>query len=171
MQMLGARFRLGLHRARWVASVLGSIVGGKHLSLRNGVDVRVDVEGAVAAVVHDARAVDLPVVVLWATAIHAVFDAAGNPGLTLILPGLVDHSWRKGDQLAEVTAVQHELRNLLAGDGEGDFRRLRLHGTHVAAAYINLGGYGSDRKLRVHPLLTRDADYDPVGCKPLEPLG
>ena len=72
----------------------------------DGVHVGVNVECGVAAVVHDAGAVQLPVVVLGAAAVHAVLHAAGDSGLTFVLPGLVDDAGRKRDQLGEVAAVQ-----------------------------------------------------------------
>ena len=66
----------------------------------------INVERRVAAVVHDAGAVELPVVVLGAAAIHAVFHAAGDAGLAFVLPGLIGHAGRERDELGKVATVQ-----------------------------------------------------------------
>src|ERR1700744_3654503 len=54
VKMFGARLGLREHRTRSVAAVLRSIIGGKHLSLGNGIDVGINVERSIAAVIHQA---------------------------------------------------------------------------------------------------------------------
>jgi hypothetical protein len=82
------------------------------------VHIGVDVERGVAAVVHDACPVELPVVVLWAATVQAIFNAASDTGLTLILASLADDAGGERDELTKVATIQDYLCDLLACDGE-----------------------------------------------------
>ena len=97
------------------------------MSLGDRINVWVDVERAVTAVIHQARTIKLPVVVLGTSPIDAVGDTTTYTGLPLILASLIDNAWRKRNQLAEVTAIENELRDLLAGNREGYLGGLGLH--------------------------------------------
>ena len=78
---------LGFHfdGARTVAAVLSAVVRGKHFEFGDGIEAGIDVQGGVGAVVHVVPAVEFPVVVLDAAAIHAVADVAVNTNVTFIV--------------------------------------------------------------------------------------
>ena len=75
-----------------VAAVLSAVVRGENFEFGNGFRVGVDVEGGVAAVIHVVAAVELPVVVLRAAAIHAVGDVAVHADFGVVLTGLAHHA-------------------------------------------------------------------------------
>ncbi len=112
-----ARFGFDFYGAGAVAAVLSTIVRGKNLEFRYGFRIGVDVERGVAAIVHIVAAVELPVVVLRAAAIHAVQHVAVHADFGVVLSRLTDHARGEVDELREVAAIEDKLANLFACDG------------------------------------------------------
>src|SRR5450759_1204283 len=140
----GPGFEFRLDRAGAAASVLRPVVRGQHLELRDRVYAGKNVQAAVAAIVHVVAAVEFPVVVLDTAAIYAVLNAAHDPDLALILPGLIADAGDKSYQLREVAAVQFQLGDFLAGDGASHFRTLSFHLGHGCALDGHLDGGTAD---------------------------
>ncbi len=109
-------FRDGFDGCRAVAPVLSAVIRGQDFYLGHGIDVRIGVERAVAAVIHVVAAVELPVVVLGASAIDAESDVAVNANRTFVLARLIANTWNEGDELREITAIQDKLVDLLVSD-------------------------------------------------------
>jgi len=95
VELAGAGLGLDFDGAGAVAAVLRAVVGGEDFEFGDSFEVGIDVEGGVTAVIHVVAAVELPVVVLGAAAVHAVGDVAGHADQTFIGAGLADHRrWR-----------------------------------------------------------------------------
>ena len=133
VELIRPALGFNLDRAGTVAAVLGAIVRGEYFELSNGVDAGIDVQRAVAAVVHVVAAVEFPVVVLGATAIHAKGDAAVDADLRLIHSGLVAHARDQAHQGREIPAVEFELGKFFPGDCAREFGGLGLDLGHVGA--------------------------------------
>src|SRR5262245_26899916 len=83
---------LGFHfyRTRTVPPVLCAVIGRQNLKFGDGFWIWVYVEGGVGPVVHVVAAIQFPVVVLGAAAVHAVRHVAVNAYLGVILTRLAD---------------------------------------------------------------------------------
>src|SRR2546423_4915682 len=114
MEALGARLGLHLNRARTISSVLGAVVGGQHAEFGDGIQAGINIQGAVTAIIHAVAAIDLPVVVLRAAAVHAELHVAENSDSAFILSGLIADSGSERDQLGEIASVKLQLRDLFS---------------------------------------------------------
>ena len=170
MEGAGAGFEFRLNRAGAVASVLRPVVRGQHLELRDRVDTGKNVQAAVAAIVHVVAAVEFPVVVLDAAAIHAVLNAAHDSDLALVLSGLIADAGDKSYQLREIAAVQLQLGDFLAGDGAGHFRTLSFHLGYGCALDGHLDGGTADLQSHVDASFLGNIQDNALGQVPFEAL-
>ncbi len=105
MERGATRFDLGFDGTGPVAAVLRAIVRGEDLEFGDGFEVGINIEGGVAAVVHIVATVELPVVVLGATAIHAESHIAVDTDFAIVIASLVDHARGEGNELGKIAAV------------------------------------------------------------------
>ncbi len=133
MKAVGAGLGLDFHRARPVAAVLGAVIRGQHFEFGDGLQAGIDVQRAVAAVIHVVAAVQFPVVVLHTAAVDAEAYVAVDADRAFILAGLIAYAGDQRDQLREVPSVQLQLGNLLSVYGAGKVRRLGLHLGNITA--------------------------------------
>src|SRR5882762_4384269 len=96
-ELVRPRLRFDFYRAGPIAAVLRSVIRCEHLKFSNRVDAWIHVQRGVATVVHVVAAVQFPIVVFDAAAVHAVADVAVDAYGSLILSGLVTHSWGQRD--------------------------------------------------------------------------
>ncbi len=109
-----------------IAAILRAVVRGQHFELCDGIDAGVNVQRAVAAVIHVVAAIEFPVVVLDAAAVHGETDAAIDTDRSFVLSSLVAHAGDQGYKAGEVATVEFELGDFLSGNGAGKFGRLSL---------------------------------------------
>ena len=112
-----SRFGFDFDGAGAVAAVLGAVIRGENFEFRDGFRVGIDVECGIAAIVHVVAAVQLPVVVLGASAVHAVSHVAVHTDFGVVLSRLTDHARGEVDELREVAAIEDKLANLFSGNG------------------------------------------------------
>src|SRR5215472_2558063 len=117
-----SRFGFDFNRAGTVTTVLCAIVRSEDFEFGDGLRIRINVQGSVASVIHVVAAIKLPVVVLGATAVHAVGDVAVDADFGVVWTGLADQAGRRINELGEIASVQHEVIDRLAGDGAGEIR-------------------------------------------------
>ncbi len=144
MECLRSALGLDFDRSRTVAAILRAVIRGQNFELRNRVNAGINVQRAVAAVIHVVAAVQFPVVVLGAAAVHAERNAAVDADLRLILSRLVAYAGDQRDQRSEVAPIQFELSDLFPGDSAGQFGRLRLNLRYVLAFDDHFGGRRAD---------------------------
>src|ERR1035438_252804 len=77
-----------------VAAVLRAVGGGQDFKFGDRFEVGIDVQRGIAAIVHVVPAVEFPVVVLGAAAVHAKRDVAIDPDGAFVLVGLAHHTGR-----------------------------------------------------------------------------
>src|ERR1035441_925149 len=160
VEILGTRFRNRLNGPRRVSAVLCAEVRGQDLYLGYGIHVRVDVECAVASVVHVVAAVDLPVVVFGAPAVDAHGYVAGDADRPFVLAGLIADSRNQGDQLRKITAVEDDLADLFSGDHTRQFRGLGLYLGNRSTLHGDFAGNLSDFQAGVDTRLLAHAQND-----------
>src|SRR5947209_11305540 len=97
VECAGAGLGLDFDGAGPVAAVLRAVVGGEHLKFGDCFWVGIYVQRGVAAVVHVVAAIEFPVVVFGATAVHGVRDVAINSDLGIVLAGLAYDTWSEID--------------------------------------------------------------------------
>src|SRR5438445_11261642 len=144
-----SRFGFDFDSAGAVAAILCAVVRGENLEFGNGFGIGINVEGSVAAVIHVVAAVKLPVVVLGATAVHAVRHVTVDADFGVVLTSLAHHAWRQIDQLRKIAAVKHEVVDLFAGNGTGEIGRLCFDLSHALACYLNYFGNSAHSQLHV----------------------
>ena len=105
METRGSALGLDFNGAGAVSSVLSSIIGGQHPKFGDGLGIGINVECAIAPVIHVVAAVDLPVVIFGAPAVHAVGHAAIDPDPAFILACLADDAGSKINELSEVPVI------------------------------------------------------------------
>ena len=76
---------------------------------------------------------------------------------------MIDDAGGEGNELAEVAAIEDELGDLFAGDGEGDLRRFCLHGAELGTGDLDGRGDGADGELGVDAFGAGDAEGDAGG--------
>ena len=171
VEILGTRFRHRFDSPGSVSAVLRAVVGGQHPHLGDGIHIGVDVERAVAAVIHVIAAIHLPVVVLDAAAINAHGNAAGDADGTLILSGLIAYAGDQRDQLREIAAVEHQLADLFPGDDARQFRGLGLNLRHACSLHADFTGDLPNFEGGVHPRFFAQAQHHANGFERLEASG
>src|SRR5260370_9390610 len=82
----GLRFHF--YRAGTVAAVLCPVTGGENFEFRDGFWIWVYVQVGIGAVIHVVSAIELPIVVLAASAINTARDVAVNTYHTVIRAGV-----------------------------------------------------------------------------------
>ena len=123
----GSGFNFSFHCAGGVSSIFRAVVRGQHPHFLNRVDAGIHVQRVVAPVVHVVAAVQLPVIVLAASAVHGIDHVSGDAHRPFILPALVVHARRQRNQLREIAAFQFQLRDFRPGDRPAYLRRLRFY--------------------------------------------
>ena len=108
------------------------------MNFGDGFQAGIDVQRAVAAVIHVVAAIEFPVVVLGAAAIDAEGHAAVDADRAFVLTGLIADARDQGDQLGKVAPVQLQLGDLFSANRTGKIRRLRLHLGDVRTFYRHL---------------------------------
>src|SRR5260370_6192976 len=100
VEMVGSGFRFHLDGAGTISAVLSPIIGGKDAEFADGFDAGINVERAIAPVVHVVAAVEFPVVVLRPAAFHAELNFAVHAHGTFTLPSLIAPPPHDGPTLA-----------------------------------------------------------------------
>ena len=122
VERTGARLGFHFHRAGSVAPILRAVVGGQDLKLRDRLRIGINVQRRVGPIVHVVAAVQFPVVVRCAAAVHAVLHVAVHPDLGIVLTGLAHDAGSQIDQLREIATVEYEVIDLFASDGACQIR-------------------------------------------------
>ncbi len=168
MEGAGAGLGFDFDGAGAVAAVLRAVVRGEDFKFGDGFRVWINVERRVGAVVHVVAAVEFPVVVLGAAAVHGVGDVAVNADFCVVLSGLADNARREIDELREVAAVEDEVVDLFAGDGAGQVRRSCFDLSNAFAGDDNFFSDGADVQGDVDAGLFTDGENDFLGGEFLE---
>src|SRR5260370_10245710 len=163
VEMVGSGFRFHLDGAGTISAVLSPIIGGKDAEFSDGFDAGINVERAIAPVVHVVAAVEFPVVVLRPAAVHAALNVAVHAHGPFILTSITAHARREGDQLGEVAAVQLQLRDFPAGDDRAFFVRLCLHVSESFALDHDFRANRADDQGHVHARFLGDAEHHAFG--------
>ena len=163
--MEGGAAALGFHfdGSGAVATILGAIVRRKNFEFGNGFGIGVNVQRGVGAIVHVVATVELPVVVFGTPAVHAVGDVAIDADLAFIGACLVDNPRSQSDELGEITAVQHELIDLLASHGRSEGGGLGFHLSDAFAGYFHYFSNGAHGQLHVNADLLGNIQHDFAG--------
>src|SRR6266566_1447353 len=160
MERAGARLGFDFHGAGAISAILCAIVGSEDFEFGDGLRIRIHVQGSVASIIHVVAAIKLPVVVLGAAPIHAIGHVAVDADLGVVLTRLADHAGRQINELREIASVEHEVIDLLAGDGAGEIGR----------SGFDLGN-GPDSELHVNAGLFGNVEYDLLYGEFLKTLG
>ncbi len=155
----GTALSLHFHRPRAIASILRAIIRCQHFKFGDGFEIGINVQRGVAAVIHVVAAVELPIVVFVAAAVHAIGHVAVHAHFALVRATLVHNTGRQSDELREIAAVQFEVVDLLASNYAGQIRGLRLYLRHALAGNRNFFAHGADRELHVNARLFRDVQF------------
>ena len=171
MEGFGSALGFDFDRAGAVAAILRAVVRSQNLEFGDGINAGIDVQRAVAAVVHVVAAVEFPVVVLGAAAVHAESDAAVDADLRLVHSGLVAHAGDEGHQRGEVSAVEFELGNFFSRDRAGEFGGLGLDLGDVGAFDDDFGGGGADFEVTSTRAFSPTSSFTPLASYFLKPSG
>ena len=171
VEMTGARFGFHFHRAGAIASILRAIVGSEHAEFGDRIEAGISVEGGVAAVIHVVAAVNLPVVVFHASAVHAELHIAAQAGARLIVSSLIAYAGSHCGQLGKVAAIQLELCDLPAGHCARELGRLGLHLGNVFSLHHHFRSHGAHLQGSVNPKFLCDAKDDILDLIGLKSLG
>jgi len=164
----GAGLGFDFDGAGTVAAVLGAVIGSEDFEFSDGFRIWINIERGVGAIVHVVAAVEFPVVVLGAAAVHGVGDVAVDADFCVILSGLADNARGEIDELRKVAAVEDEIVDLLAGDGAGEIGRGCFHLGYAFAGDDDFLGDGADVQGDVNASLFTDGENDFLGGKFLE---
>src|SRR5437762_1225776 len=89
MKGLSAGLGFDFDGAGTVAAVLRAIVGGENFEFGDSLDVGIDVQCRIGAVVHVVAAIEFPVVVLGAATVNAERNVSINPDSPFVGTSLV----------------------------------------------------------------------------------
>ena len=93
--------------------------------------------GPVQAGVQHVAAIHFEGVVLDPPSIHAVLHTAHHSYLGFVLPCLIAHARRKGDELREITAVESNRHDLFFRNRAGNRGALGLHLFQAAGFHVH----------------------------------
>ncbi len=168
VERLRSALRFNFDCTRSVAAVLRAVVRSENLELGDRVDTGIHVQRAVAAVVHVVPAIEFPVVVFGAAAVHAESDAAIDADRRLVHPGLIAHARDEADEGRKVSSVQFKLGDFLARYRARELGGLRFHLGHIVALDNHLGANGADFERDIDTSLFSDVELYPLGFVLLE---
>ena len=171
MERAGARLGFDFHGAGAISAILCAIVGSEDFEFGDGLRIRIDVQGSVASIIHVVAAIKLPVVVLGAAPIHAIGHVAVDADLGVVLTRLADHAGRQINELREIASVEHEVIDLLAGDGAGEIGRSGFDLGNGFAGNFNCLRNSPDSELHVNAGLFGNGEYDLLYGEFLKTLG
>ena len=145
-----AGFGFDFDSAGAVATVLCAVIGRENFEFGNGFGVRINVQRGIAAVIHVVAAIEFPVVVFGAAAVHAIADVTVDADSAFILTSLADHTRGDIDKLSEIATVHDEVVDLFAGDSAAQIRGCGFHLGHSFAGHFNGLGDSADGELDVN---------------------